>query len=78
MSYVKIALLIVFGMIFGLKASAQAELDLSAIRLPHGISLEIWLGDDQNGVIYRISYSRSMDEGVALLSRSLGPTNPQP
>jgi hypothetical protein len=26
------------------------------------------LSDDQNGVIYRISYTRPMDEGVALLS----------
>jgi len=31
------------------------------------------LSDDQNGVIYRISYSRPMDEGVALLSESLDP-----
>lgn len=33
------------------------------------------LSDDQNGVIYRISYTRPMDEGVALLS---GPANPEP
>ena len=25
------------------------------------------LSDDQNGVIYRISYTRPMDEGVALM-----------
>jgi len=33
------------------------------------------LSDDQNGVIYRISYARPMDEGVALLS---GILNPEP
>lgn len=33
------------------------------------------LSDDQNGVIYRISYTRPMDEGVALLS---GLSNPEP
>jgi glucose/arabinose dehydrogenase len=32
--------------------------------LPDGSLL---LSDDQNGVIYRISYSRPMDEGVALI-----------
>jgi len=31
------------------------------------------LSDDQYGVIYRISYSRPMDEGVALLSEALDP-----
>jgi glucose/arabinose dehydrogenase len=31
------------------------------------------LSDDQNGVIYRISYTRPMDEGVALLSDDLDP-----
>ena len=36
------------------------------------------LSDDQNGVIYRISYSRPVDEGVALLSQSLAPANPEP
>jgi glucose/arabinose dehydrogenase len=36
------------------------------------------LSDDQNGVIYRISYSRPVDEGVALLSQSLQPANPEP
>ena len=48
MSYVKIALLLVFGMIFGLKASAQAELDLSAIRMPPGFSIEIWSDEVPN------------------------------
>ena len=33
------------------------------------------LSDDQNGVIYRISYTRPMDEGVALLS---GQADPEP
>lgn len=31
------------------------------------------LSDDQNGVIYRISYTRPMDEGVALFSGQMGP-----
>ena len=31
------------------------------------------LSDDQNGVIYRISYTRPLDEGVALLSGELDP-----
>jgi glucose/arabinose dehydrogenase len=39
------------------------------LLLPDGSLL---LSDDQNGVICRISYSRPMDEGVALLSGALG------
>ncbi len=48
MSYVKTASLIVFGLIFGLNASAQAVLDLSAIRLPPGFSIEIWSDEVPN------------------------------
>ena len=36
------------------------------------------LSDDQNGVIYRISYTRPMDEGVALRLEQSGQSYPDP
>jgi glucose/arabinose dehydrogenase len=40
--YAKTALIAVCGLLVSFDVSAQAELDLSAIRLPPGFSIEIW------------------------------------
>ena len=42
MGYAKTALLVIIGLITSVNASAQAELDLSAIQLPPGFSIEVW------------------------------------
>jgi glucose/arabinose dehydrogenase len=46
--YAKTALLIVIGLFASLNVSAQAELDLSAIQLPPGFSIEIWSDEVPN------------------------------
>ncbi len=48
MGYAKTALLIVIGLFASLNVSAQAELDLSAIQLPPGFSIEIWSDEVPN------------------------------
>ena len=48
MGYAKTALLIVTGLFVSFNVSAQAELDLSHIRLPPGFSIEIWSDEVPN------------------------------
>ncbi len=48
MGQLKTATLIVFAMVFGFEARAQVELDLEAIQLPPGFSIEIWSDDVPN------------------------------
>lgn len=44
----KTATVFIFGLMFSLRVSAQAELDLSAIQLPDGFSIEIWSDEVPN------------------------------
>jgi glucose/arabinose dehydrogenase len=46
--YVKTALLFIIGLLASLNASAQADLDLSSIKLPPGFSIEIWSDEVPN------------------------------
>jgi glucose/arabinose dehydrogenase len=46
--HVKTALLVTIGLLASLNASAQAELDLSNIKLPPGFSIEIWSDEVPN------------------------------